>query len=386
MKSLKISLLFGVASALTLMAGGAQAGAIAGNSNPISFDPGIGKVQITGQLSGLAFYQSNSTGTDYGYYPGNADSYLDIDNALITVQKTDGMFQFFVQAGAYSFPTLGFPYVKSSVVPAATFGVVPLAYGKIQLDDNFSVEAGKLPTLIGAELGFTTQNINIERGLLWNQEPLVSRGVQVNYADGPLSISLSWNDGAYTNVWNTASGLISYAIDSSDTIAFDAEVVPDVTNSLFHHRRPGQQIYDLMYTYSSDPWTIAPYVQYQAVNDHPSYSCGGCKLSSGNEWGVGVLASYQLDPNWSLNGRFEYEAASAGSPNYWALGYGQHAKAWSLTATPTYQDGMFFARGELSYTGLSDYAHSIYTGYYGFGKNGDKADQFRAMFETGVSF
>ena len=382
MKSSKIKLLLGVASAAMLLASGAQAGAIAGNSNPISFDPGIGKVQITGQLSGLAFYQSNSTGTDYGYYPGNANSYLDIDNALITVQKSDGMFQFFVQAGAYSFPSLGFPYVKASAVPSGTFGLVPLAYGKIQLDDNFSIEAGKLPTLIGAELGFTTQNINIERGLLWNQEPLVSRGVQANYVDGPLSIALSWNDGSYTNVWNTGSGLISYAIDSSDTIAFDAEVVPDQHTSNNHVRNPGQQIYDLMYTYTSDPWTIAPYVQYQAFNDHYSYyhHCG-CQLSSGNEWGVGVLASYQFDPNWSLNGRFEYEAASAGSPDYWALPYGQHSKAWSITATPTYQDGMFFARGELSYTGLSDQAYE-----YGFGSSGTKSDQFRAMFETGVSF
>jgi hypothetical protein len=385
MKSSTLKLLFGAASALALMTGGAEAGAIAANPNPISFDAGFGKVVVDGQLSGLAYYQSNSIGSYYGSFPGNADSYLDIDNALISVAKTDGMFQFYVQAGAYSFPSLGLPYVKASAVDPAGLGFVPVAYGKVQLDDNFSIEAGKLPTLVGAELGFTTQNINIERGLLWNQEPLVSRGVQVNYADGPLSISLSWNDGLYSNIYNTGSGLISYAIDSSDTIAFDASITPDVGNRLFHHRRPGQQIYDLMYTYSSDPWTIAPYVQYQAFNDHPSYSCGGCKLSSGDEWGVGILGSYQFDPNWSLNGRFEYEAASGGSPNFWALIYGQKADAWSVTVTPTYQDGIFFARGELSYTGLSSYAHSGSTGYYGFGRNGTKDNQFRAMFETGVS-
>ncbi len=41
---------------------------------------------------------------------------------------------------------------------------VPVAYGKLQLTDSFSISAGKLPTLVGAELAFTPQNINIERG------------------------------------------------------------------------------------------------------------------------------------------------------------------------------------------------------------------------------
>jgi hypothetical protein len=379
MKSSTLKLLFGAASALALMTGGAEAGAIAPNANPISFDPGIGKVTVDAQLTGLAFYQSNA---DHAVL-GDGDTWLDIDNAMVTVQKSDGMFQFYVQGGLYSLPTLGNPYIKANYANFA-YGEVPIAYGKVQLDDNFSIEAGKLPTLIGAEMPFTPQNINIERGLLWNQEPLFSRGVQANYADGPLSISLSWNDGAYTNIWNTGSGLISYAIDSSDTIAFDVSITPDVTNHLFEYRRPGQQIYNLMYTYNSDPVTIEPYVQYQAKNDHPSYSCGGCKLSSGSDWGVGVLASYQLDPNWSLNGRFEYEAASSGSPNFWALEYGQHSTAWSATVTPTYQDGIFFARGELSYTAIGDYAHNSFFGY-GFGRNGTKDNQFRAMFETGVS-
>jgi len=372
MKSSTMKLLLGAASALVLLTGGAQAGSIAANSSPLSFDPGIGKITVTGQLSGLAFYQSNATHSA----PGDADAYLDVDNALITVQKTDGMFQFYVQAGAYSFPSVGLPYVKASAIDPAGLGLVPVAYGKVQLSDEFSVSAGKLPTLVGAELAFTPQNINIERGLLWNQEPLVSRGVQVNYASGPLSVALSWNDGLYSNVWNAGSGLVSFAIDSSDTIAFDAQVIPSLHDSHNHVRSPGQQIYDLMYTYSADPWTIGPYIQYQKFDDHHSYPCH-CDVSSGDEWGVGILGSYQLDPNWSLNGRFEYEAASGGSPHYWALPYGQKSKAWSVTVTPTYQDGIFFARGELSYTGLSDFA-------VGAGSSYDKDNQFRALFETGI--
>ncbi len=62
--------------------------------------------------------------------------------------------------------------------------------------------AGKLPTLIGAEYTFTFENMNIERGLLWNQENAVNRGVQANFTSGPVAVSVSWNDGFYPNRYN----------------------------------------------------------------------------------------------------------------------------------------------------------------------------------------
>jgi len=339
------------AAAVALTASGAQAGAIAANPNPISFDSGFGKITVTGQVSGLAYYQSDATHLT----PGDASGYLDIDNALITVAKSDGMFQFVVQAGLYSFPTVGYPYDKAND-QNSFLGPVPVAYAKVQLSDEFSVSAGKLPTLVGAELAFTPQNINIERGLLWWQEPISSRGVQANYTSGPFSLAVSWNDGYYTNVWNTFSALASYAINSSNTIAFDVSATPDYMGNSAH------QIYDLMYTFTQDALTFGPYAQYESV------SHGG-----GDEWGIGVLASYQLAPEWSLNGRFEYEATNSGG----LLVYGPNSKAWSLTVTPTWQRGLFFARGELSYTGLADQT-------FGFGSALNKDNQFRAMFETGI--
>ncbi|HEY2034923.1 MAG TPA: outer membrane beta-barrel protein [Rhizomicrobium sp.] len=351
MKTLVSGLL--VAGAMTLAAGGAQAGAIAPNATPITFDSGFGNITVGGQLSGLAFYQNNAT----HLYPGDSSTYLDLDNAMVSVAKTDGFFQFYVQAGLYAFPTVGIPYDKSSD-QNSFLGAVPVAYGKFQLTDTFSVSAGKLPTLVGAELPFTMQNSNIERGLLWWQEPVVSRGVQANYASGPLSIAVSWNDGFYSNVWNTFSGLISYAFDSANTLAFDASITPD------RNIVPGSQIYDLMYTYNAAPWTIGPYVQYQTA------SKGG-----GDEWGVGLLASYQFTPEWSLNGRAEYETSSNSS---FLLPFGPGSDAWSLTVTPTWQKGIFYIRGEASYASLGSNA-------VGYGKSFDKNDQIRVMLETGIS-
>ena len=61
-----------------------------------------------------------------------------------------------------------------------------------------SILAGKLPTLIGPEYTFSFENMNIQRGLLWNQENAVNRGVQVNYNSEHIAISASWNDGSMT--------------------------------------------------------------------------------------------------------------------------------------------------------------------------------------------
>jgi hypothetical protein len=344
-----------MAGALALSATAAQAGAIAANSTPITFDPGIGSsLTVSGTLSGLAYYQTNPTHA----FSGDHSTYLDLDNAMVGIAKTDGIFQFDVQAGEYDFPVVGFPYTKASTTTSGTFGVVPIAYAKLQLTDEFSVSAGKLPTLIGAELPFTTQNANIERGLLWNQEPLVSRGVQANYASGPVSVAVSWNDGNYTNLWNTFSGLISYAIDGANTLAFDASITGG--------SGPFAKLdtYNLMYTYSNAPWTVGPYLQYQTQS------------GNGNEWGIGLLASYQFTPEWSLNGRVEYEDSSNSSGLFV---YGPGSNAFSATITPTWQKGIFFVRGELSYASLGSNA-------LGFGTAGNKNDTFRALLETGISF
>ena len=61
--------------------------------------------------------------------------------------------------------------------------------------------------------------------------------------------------------------------------------------------------------------------------------------------------------------------------------YGPDSGAWSLTLAPTYQRGLFFARGEISYTRIDNL-----TAGFGFGSNLDRRDQVRLMVETGVLF
>ena len=353
----------------------AMAGPLSANPNPFSVDlpdwlgPMGGKVYVGGAVSGLAYAQSNAT---HGAF-GDADTLLDISNAQLYVEKTDGWFQFYAQFGTYSLPTVGVPYTKSSITPVLSFGDVPVAYVKLQGQDglgDFSLMAGKLPTLIGDEYTFTFENMNVERGLLWNIEPAISTGVQANYSHGPLTISLSFNDGTYSKTWNVLSGLISYAFTPADTLAFSAG--GNLGSGNFSALNSGSQ-YTLIYTHTSGSWTISPYIEY---NETPSL--GFAKGSS--VVGGAVLASYSFDDNFKLAARAEYESES-GTPGLSPdiIGYGAGSNALSITITPTFQWKQFFVRADASYVNVGDAS-------FGFGPLNDKSDQFRGVLETGIVF
>jgi Putative beta-barrel porin-2, OmpL-like. bbp2 len=99
-------------------------------------------------------------------------------------------------------------------------------------------------------------------------------------------------------------------------------------------------------------------------------------------FGGAVLAKYSFTPKFSLAGRGEYIAshgdAGSGAPN---LLYGDGSKAWSLTLTPTWQEKIFFVRGEVSYTAVVDAAPG-----FAFGSAGTAKSQTRGMIETGFLF
>ncbi len=184
------------------------------NPNPMKFDIApFNTIYVTGAVSGLGLFQTAPLLGDHG---GN----VDMSNGVVIAQTTDGLVQFFTAAGGYSFPTLGAPYFNVDKTMGDTFGPVPEAYLKIAPNDAFSVQAGKLPTLIGAEQAFTFQNMNIERGLLWAQEPIVSRGVQANYTMGPLAFNASLNDGFYSDSYNWVTGAATWTIDKENTLEF----------------------------------------------------------------------------------------------------------------------------------------------------------------------
>src|SRR5215471_3453001 len=73
---------------------------------------------------------------------------------------------------------------------------------------------------IGILATFSFQNMNIERGLLWNQENAVNRGIQLNDTYKKLTASLSWNDGFYSNRYTWITGSLTYAFNAANSLVF----------------------------------------------------------------------------------------------------------------------------------------------------------------------
>jgi hypothetical protein len=346
----------------------ALSGPLTANAKPFSFEAGpVGNVFVTGVVSGIVQAQSNPVA-------GIASSQTDISNAQVFINKTDGPIQFAGQFGSYSLPALGVPYLKAEKIPQATYGVFSQGYIKFVPSDTFNVMVGKLPTLIGDEYTFSFENMNIQRGLLWGQEPAVSRGIQANYTTGPLALSLSFNDGYYSNKYDTVSGAATYTLDSANIFVLSGSGHTGSKSDESSFATPtflnNGQIYNFIYTHTAGPWTIQPYIQYNRVPALPSL---GLSTSDSSTFGAALLASYKVNDNVSLPVRLEYIRESGSAP----ILYGPDSKAWSLTVTPTYQYKIFFARAELSYVGVDTAA---------FGKNANEKNQVTGLLETGFMF
>jgi hypothetical protein len=380
-----------VAAALALLAAPALAdplaqpsmgATLAGAANPFSLAAGpLGKVYVSGVVSGLGLVQDNHS-------PFDRSNLADLANGQVFIQTTSGPVQFFIDAGVYALPALGTAYVHATTNTSATYSGLPMAYLKLQPTPELSIQIGKLPTLIGAEAAYTFQNINIERGLLWNQEPVFSDGVQVNYAKGKIALSVSLNDGFYSNRYNWLSGSAAYTLSAKDSLT----VSGGASLSRYDRQTTATPVLlnngglvDLIYTHTEGPWMISPYLQY--THSEPIHALGQ-DFAGADTWGAAVLGKVSFNAHWSLAGRAEYIASSSaacppGDPlcARTSLLYGPGSKALSLTLTPTFQQGAFFARAEASWV-------DVFSGASGamFGQLGDARSQVRGLIETGFVF
>ncbi|HVB82001.1 MAG TPA: outer membrane beta-barrel protein [Candidatus Binataceae bacterium] len=332
---------------------------------------------VNGVVSGIGLFQNHAV-------VGDPYNRLDVSNAQAIIQKADGVIQYYLQVGGYSIPALGAPYVNLAKAVNDLYGPLPVAYLKIAPTDSFSIEAGNLPTLIGAEYTFTFENMNIERGLLWNQENAVNRGVQLNYSYGPLAASVSWNNGFYSHSYTWVTGSLAWTINPANTLSIvgggnagfaksNNFATPLLNNN--------GQIYNVIYTFNSAPFVITPYFQETNIPYNPDIGV----LKSTQTLSGAILASYAITDMISVAGRAEYigTTGNENSPPGSAanLLYGVGSDAWSLTLTPTFQWKQFFFRGEISYVQANSYTAGDV-----FGKEGNNNSQVRGLIETGVIF
>ncbi len=327
---------------------------------------------MNGVLSGFGLVQGN-------HVSGDSTGQTALSNGQVFVQKADGWWQFYVQAGAYNIQPLGLPFLPTGKQVDTLYGPVPVAYLKLAPAKNTSIQIGELPTLMGAEYTFDFENMNIERGLLWNQENAINRGVQVNQTIGKLAASLSWNDGYYSNRYSWLSGSLTYTqgphslafvgMGNLGHTAYQTAATPVQNNSV---------MYAVEYTYTKGNWIVQPYYQY---SDVPTDLAIGVANGASTQAGA-VLLSHTFGHGFSLAGRGEYITSSGTAADQSVnLLYGPGSGAWSLTATPTYQRQRFFVRGDVSFV----QATSITPGD-AFGSDGTKQNQPRGVLEVGFLF
>lgn len=342
-------------------------------SPPLTIDAGaLGKLDLDGVLSGMGLAQSN-------HVAGDSSTHAAITNAQLFLQKAAGWWQFFVQAGAYDIPTLGSLFLPTGKTITDFWGPVPVAFAKFVAGKNTSIEIGALPSLMGAESTFDFQNMNIERGLLWNQENSINRGIQVNQTIGKFTASFSWNDGFYSNRYSWLSGSLTYT-KGPHSLEFGAmgNLGQTVRQTLATPVQNNGSMYALIYTYAKGNWIVQPYYQYGSVPTNPSVGV----VHGASTDGIAALVSRTFKHGFSTAGRLEYIASTGSIANQSVnLLYGPGSGGFSFTLTPTYQYQRFFARGDLSVVRATDFTPGD-----AFGVSGRNASQARAVGELGLLF
>ena len=342
---------------------------------PATFDAGpFGKLSVNGIVTGFSQFQNNSV-------PGDDNAQATLSNGEIFIQKADGKFQYFVQAGVYTMPTLSAPFMNAQNTVSNYYGPVPVAYLKLPVGKTTSFQIGALPTLMGAESTFTFQNFNIERGILWNQENAVNRGIQVNQALGKyLSASLSWNAGYYSNRYSWLSGSMTFT-KGPHTLVYDG--MGNLSQTVFQTTATPVQnngyMHAVIYTYTKGPWIVSPYFQYGKLPT--SAKVGVTKGTSAT--GGAINVSYAFKSGFSIPVRFEYleSSGSAADGSVNMLGFGAGSSGTTFTATPTYQKGGMYVRGDLGFVDATNFTKGDV-----FGAAGTNSNQFRGVLEFGFIF
>ena len=78
--------------------------------------------------------------------PSDNKTQASLTNGQVFIQKGDGVFQFYLQAGAYNMPSLATPFLETDKTISNFYGPMPVGFVKVQAGKNTSFLVGSLPT------------------------------------------------------------------------------------------------------------------------------------------------------------------------------------------------------------------------------------------------
>jgi len=278
-------------------------------------------IKVSGALTTYFLY------TGHSGIPDSAKTMFDAGSAIVTISKSKGKFGYTFIGGAYAIPVVG---VQSSPTGSTTnaFSGVPVAYVDYSLTQSLTLSLGRLPTIIGYETFATSMNDYIQRGRVWNLQPVVHHGVRLSYGAGNISATLGVNDGLFSLGPNFKGTTFTPGVELGVGTSLGESISVSlaglyIDNGAFNNpddKRDYQG--NLIIAYGSGNITVAVDALY---------------LNSGNDdasdMGVALHAKY-AGKKFGVAGRIEYLDGE---------------NATTFTVTPSYKHGNYFVRFEGAY-------------------------------------
>lgn len=365
----------------------------------IKIDGGpLGELQLSGGADGFAYgLTGTGSSSSYGLLGTSKSDGLEFMNGLVELQKTDGLIQGTIEAGATNYLVLGQAPHATSVT---TYATGPLFAGYLTLapSPHFSISAGHLGSLEGYESNVDWNNANVLLTDIFAVENLESTGVSATVTYGPATATITFGDGFDTQVWNYVQMSGAYTFNSNNVLTLygatnlgttgaGAHIYGSATtpyNSSYVGYGPtsgapfvNSSVIGGFYSFTSGNLTIVPEVQYVWAKKTPSV---GLTDTSSN-LGLAVFANYQFGKSpYSLGGWVEYFSSSG--PDNWFLNPG--AKGFGVSITPTWQGKYLFVRGDVGLLHLTQVSNTGVPSGYAADLKGRNQATF--LVETGVLF
>ncbi len=365
---------------------------------PVTFDGGpLGKLQLSGGADAYVYALTGAgDSTGYGLLGTSKSAGFEFQNALIQLQKADGLVQFTIQAGANTSWVLGSKPGGTSVQTFAT-GPVRAAYITIAPTASFNISAGHIASLEGYELGVDWLNANMLTTDIFEVENSQSTGVTASYTVGPIAATVTFGDGFDTQQWNFLQASVTATFDPNNNLTVFGATNLGTTGAGAHFYGSATTPYSQSYV-GSGPLSAAPFVNSTMIGAYYSYTLGNLNLvpevqyvyakpnasvglsSFSSNLGVALFGSYQFGKSpYSLGAWVQYFTSNG--PDNWFLNPG--AQGFGLSISPTWQKDHLFLRGDV---GLIHLTNLGTPGSSGYGSSMTGRNQADFLLEAGVLF
>jgi hypothetical protein len=376
---------------------------------PVAFEAGpLGTLDFSAAGDGYFFFQSGTSSDSKTSIAGKQPTGVDVNAWLIELRKSTGLVQFTIQLGEWQNINLGTN--RPAQVNDQRFANGPFRTALVTLAPtrDLRVSIGQFPSLEGWESVFPWNNPSALRTVVNAGENSSSRGVEADYAHGPLSASVAFGDGYDTGVWNYVQFLATGKLNADNGISLFGGVPLGVTGpNTFAYGEGGMSaggpngnggqgtlaavnsnMVGAWYTWNDGDLSIRPEVQFQwtrPINKYADRTSGGLSDDIPKETGnfaTAVFASYKFGESpYSLGGWAEYATShGTGAQASWFIA--PDAELVGFAIAPAWQYKQFFTRLNIGYVRLLNRG----TPSAGFGDTGNGRNQVVTTLEFALVY